>query len=205
VINNIVFSGLHIPTNQWFPPDDPYYASNRPIVKRDVERARKLLADAGVPRPKLELMVNPPPEYRHMAEILQSMTAETGFELRVRVTETATAYQATRNGDFDAFLTAYLGRGDPETQIVPQLACSGPYNEGRYCDARLDQIFLQASRRFPPEERRALYQEAAAIILHDHPNVYLLNRRFLYGYTAKLSGFRPIPAGFIHLQGVNLK
>src|SRR5262249_12619488 len=164
-INDVVFNGLHIPTNQWFPPDDPYYSPNLPIVKRDVERARKILADIGVPHPKLELMLLPPPEYRQMAEILQSMTGEAGFDLRLRVTEPAAAYQASRKGDFEAFLTAYLGRGDPETQIVPALACQGPFNDGHYCDTKLDQIFGDASERFSPAERRRLYHEAASIIL----------------------------------------
>src|SRR5262249_37919849 len=75
VINDVVFSGLHIPTNQWFPPDDEYYSPNLPMVKRDVERARKMLADIGVPHPKLELMLLPPPEYRQMAEILRRKQA----------------------------------------------------------------------------------------------------------------------------------
>ena len=204
VINDVVFSGQYIPTNQWFPPDDPYYASNLPIMKRDVEQARRLLAEAGVPHPKLELMLVPSPEIRQVAEMLQSMAGEAGFDISMRLTETATAVQASRKGDFDAFLAGYLGRGDPHTQIAPSLACRGPFNEGRYCNSKLDQILLDASEHFPPEERQPLYHEAASIILRDRPNVYLVSRRFLFGFTAKLSGFRPIPGGFIHLQGVKL-
>jgi peptide/nickel transport system substrate-binding protein len=203
-INEIVYSGQHTPTNQWLAPDDPYYVQRMPIPKRDVAKARELLTAAGVSHPKVELMTINAPEYRQLGELLQAMTGEAGFELNVRPTEAATAYQSTRKGEFEAFLTGFLGRGDPDTYIYPTLACDGPYNEGHFCDPKVDQLLFEARSHYAPDERKRLYEGAAAIILRDRPNIYLVARRFLFGHTAKLSGFRPIPGGSIHLQGVKL-
>jgi peptide/nickel transport system substrate-binding protein len=204
VINEIVFAGQYIPTNQWLPPQDPFYAKTLPIPKRDVVKARELLAAAGVRHPTIELMVNNVPETRQIGELLQAMTGEAGFDLRVRPTETASAYQASRTGDFEAFLTAFLGRGDPDTFIYPTLACGGPYNDGRYCNPEVENLLSDARTRFASGERKSLYASAASIILRERPNVYLMVRPFLFGYSTKLSGFRPIPGGLIHLQGVKL-
>jgi peptide/nickel transport system substrate-binding protein len=204
VINEIVYNGQHTPTNQWLPPEDAFYVQDLPIPKRDVVKARELLAAAGALHPTIELMVVNLPESRQIAELLQAMTREAGFDLRIRPTETATAYQAARTGDFEAFMTAFLGRGDPDTFIHPTLSCSGPYNDRRYCNPEVERLLSDARSRFAAEERKRLYGDAAAVILRERPNIYLMSRRFLFGYSAKLSGFRPIPGGFIHLQGLRL-
>ncbi len=41
--------------NQWVSPKNPYYASNVPVPKRDVARAKALLKEAGVPNPSFTL------------------------------------------------------------------------------------------------------------------------------------------------------
>jgi peptide/nickel transport system substrate-binding protein len=203
-INEVVFGGQHIPTNQWLPPDDPYYAQGLPIPRRDVGKARELLTAAGSTHPAVELMVANSPEFTQMGELLQAMTREAGFDLRVRPTETATIFQAMRKGDFDAVMYGIIGRGDPDTAVSPWLACDGPYNDGRYCNRVVEKALLDARTRFAPDERKRLYEEAASIILRERPDIYLLNRRFLFAHTARLLGFRPIPGGLIQLQGVRL-
>src|SRR5499433_1945669 len=42
--------------NQWVAPTNPFYAKNVPIPKRDVAKAKALLAEAGVPNPTISLM-----------------------------------------------------------------------------------------------------------------------------------------------------
>ena len=47
VLNQVVFNGEYIPSNQPLAPGDPYHATEFPVPKRDVARARQLLAQAG--------------------------------------------------------------------------------------------------------------------------------------------------------------
>jgi len=42
--------------NQWVAPDNAWYAKNVPMPKRDVAKAKALLAAAGVPNPSFTLM-----------------------------------------------------------------------------------------------------------------------------------------------------
>jgi peptide/nickel transport system substrate-binding protein len=204
VINDIVYMGQHIPSNQWLAPDDPYYANSLPIPRRDVIKARELLTAAGATNLTVELMMVNSPEYRQVGELLQAMTGEAGFDLRLRPTEVGAMFQALRKGDFEAVMYANVGRGDPDTAVYPWLGCDGFLNDGQYCAPEVEKSLLEARTRFAPDERKRFYEDAAAGILHDRPAIYSFIRRFLYGHTARLSGFRPIPGGYIHLQGLKL-
>src|SRR5256884_8575224 len=50
-LNQVVFNGEFTPGNQWVSPQHPYYQQAFPIQKRDVEKAKALLKEAGVPLP----------------------------------------------------------------------------------------------------------------------------------------------------------
>jgi peptide/nickel transport system substrate-binding protein len=91
-INQVVFNGLQKVNNQWVSPLNPYYMPKYPTPKRDVARAKALLKEAGVTAPvTLDFMVPNNPESRVVAEVMQSMAGEAGFDLKIRVTEFATS------------------------------------------------------------------------------------------------------------------
>ena len=50
-ISDVVFNGEVLPGNQWVSPKSPYYQQQFPVPGRDVAKAKKLLADAGVATP----------------------------------------------------------------------------------------------------------------------------------------------------------
>ena len=50
-LNQVVFNGEYVPGNQWISPENPFYQEKFPVRKRDVEKAKKLLQEAGVKTP----------------------------------------------------------------------------------------------------------------------------------------------------------
>ena len=81
-LNQVVFNGEFTPGNQWVSPEHPYYQKAFPIPKRDVEKAKALLKEAGVTLPvSVDLMVPKGAENESVAQVLQSMAAEAGFDL----------------------------------------------------------------------------------------------------------------------------
>src|ERR1700759_5579858 len=91
-LNQVVFNGEFVPGNQWVSPQNPYYQQAFPVPKRDVAKAKALMKEAGVTgRRSIDFMIGNNPETRAMAEVVQSMTAEAGFDLKIRVVEAATA------------------------------------------------------------------------------------------------------------------
>ena len=91
-LSDVVFNGEALPGNQWVSPKNPYYQEKLPVPGRDVAKAKKLMADAGATTPvTVDFMVPNNPELRQVAEVLQAMAAEAGFDLKIRVTEFATS------------------------------------------------------------------------------------------------------------------
>ena len=96
-MNQVVFNGEFVPGNQWVNPQSPYYQQAFPIPKRDIAKAKALMKEAGVTGPvTIDFMVGNSPETRAVAEVLQSMAAEAGFDLKLRVIEVATALKRPR-------------------------------------------------------------------------------------------------------------
>src|SRR6185436_9267591 len=94
-INQVVFNGEFVPGNQWISPQNSYYQQSLPIPKRDVARAKALIKEAGVTPPiAVDFMVPQGAERKAVAEVVQAMAAEAGFDLKIRVTEFATSLKA---------------------------------------------------------------------------------------------------------------
>src|SRR5438270_6965810 len=106
-INQVVFNGEFKPGNQWVNPDHPYYQPSFPIHPRDVEKAKALLKEAGVTPPVIvDFMVPEGAETEAVAQVIQSMAAEAGFDMKIRVTEFATSLKQAEAGEYQAFMLA---------------------------------------------------------------------------------------------------
>src|SRR6476469_9687397 len=114
-INQVVFNGEFKPGNQWVSPDHPYYQKDFPVQKRDVAKAKALLKESGAALPvSVDLMVPNGPENEAVAQVIQSMAAEAGFDIKIRVTEFATSLKQAEAGEYQAFMLAWSGRVDPD-------------------------------------------------------------------------------------------
>ena len=114
-INQVVFNGEFTPGNQWVSPDHPYYQKAFPVRPRDVAKAKALLKEAGVTPPvSVDFMVPKGAENEAVAQVVQSMAAEAGFDLKIRVTEFATSLKQAEAGDYQAYYLNWSGRIDPD-------------------------------------------------------------------------------------------
>ena len=188
--------------NQWVAPDNPFYAKNMPVPKRDVARAKALLAQAGVPNPTFTLMTPTNTDQQKIAQVIQAMVKEAGFDMKIQSTEFATSLDLADKGQFDAYVLAWSGRADPDGNIFSFDACKQPLNYAGYCKPEVDDILNKSRTARDPVERKKLFEQLAAIALKDRPIVYLYHRHWLWAYTTKLSGLRPIPDGLVRVQGL---
>jgi peptide/nickel transport system substrate-binding protein len=204
-INHVVFNGEFTPGNQWSSPKNPYYIDKFPIPKRDVAKAKALIKESGVATPiKLDLMVPNNVETKQVAEIIQSMAAEAGFELNLRVTEFATSLSEGTKGNFQVYLIAWSGRTDPDQNVINHLGCNTPFNWGKYCSEATQAALTEARTASEPSLRKAAYEKALAVIEADKPLIYLYHATLLFAHAAALEGYRQPPDGIIRLQGLKL-
>jgi peptide/nickel transport system substrate-binding protein len=204
-INQVVFNDEFELGNQWVPPTSPFYIKELPIPARDVARAKALLSAAGMPHPVTTMMVVNSSEVLQVAQVIQAMAQESGFDIRLQATEFASSMQLAAKGDFEAFLFGWSGRSDPDGNIYTLLGCNAPLNDGHYCNPEVDRELNTARAVEARAERVAHYRIAAKHVLQDLPIIYLYHPKFRYAATAKLSGFTPYPDGLIRPQGLRLE
>ncbi len=201
----VLSDGAYVPGNQSVARGTPFYANAIPVPKRDVAKARKLVKEAGFDRVKLQMSVPNTTEFKQAAEILQGMVGEAGFDMELRLFETATLLRDWTAGDFESLLILWSGRVDIDGNIYSFKACDGNLNGGKYCSAEVDRLLKEGRVKVDLAARQAAYEAAAKLYLADRPYIYLYHPTNIFGFTARLSGLRVIPDGLIRVQGLKLK
>jgi peptide/nickel transport system substrate-binding protein len=204
-IVQVAMDGEGDPGNQWVSPSNPYYAKNVPIPKRNVERAKQLLKEAGVPNPSVMLMTPTTSDGQRIAQVVQAMVKEAGFDAKIQSTEFATSLDLADKGQFEAYVLAWSGRADPDGNLFSFYGCKQPLNYSGYCKPEVDELLNKSRTARDPAERQKAYEQIAAIVLKDRPIVYLYHRHWLWAYTAKLTGLRTVPDGLVRVQGLRFQ
>jgi peptide/nickel transport system substrate-binding protein len=200
----VAMEGEAQPGNQWVAPGNRYYAKSVPVPKRNLERAKQLLREAGVPNPSFTLMTPTASDAQRMAQVIQAMAKDAGFDVKIQSTEFATALKLSDQGQYEAFLLAWSGRADPDGNLHIFLACKGPLNNSGWCKPEADEAIEKARVTLDPAQRAKLYETVAQNVARDRPIIYLFHRNWLWAHTAKLSGLRTVPDGMVRVQGLKM-
>jgi peptide/nickel transport system substrate-binding protein len=205
-INQVVFNGEFTPGNQWVSPEHPYYQKAFPVQKRDIAKAKALLKESGAALPiSVDLMVPKGAENEALAQVIQSMAAEAGFDLKIRLIEFATSFKQAQAGEFQAFLIGWSGRIDPDGNSYVFLHTKAPQNDGGYSNPEADKALEEARLVTDPAQRKAIYEKLTKTVLNDEPLIYLYHRKLLIAHTTKLEGYKQMPDGLVRVIGVKLK
>jgi peptide/nickel transport system substrate-binding protein len=191
--------------NQWVPTDNTFYAKNSPVPKRDITRAKALLKEAGVTNPSFTLMTPTTDDGQRLAQVVQAMAKEAGFDVKIQSTEFATSLSLADKGQYDAYVLSWSGRADPDGNLFSFHGCKQPLNYSGYCKPEVDELLNKSRSSGNPAERSKIFAQIAAQIVEERPIIYLYHRNWLWAYNKKLSGLRTIPDGLMRLQGVTLK
>jgi peptide/nickel transport system substrate-binding protein len=203
-IVKVAMEGEAQPGNQWVAPSNQFYGKAAPIPKRNVERAKQLLREAGVPNPSFTLMTPTTSDAQRIAQIVQAMAKDAGFDVKIQATEFATSLNLADKGQFEAYVLAWSGRADPDGNLHTMLACKGPTNYAGYCKQDVEALIDESRTSLDPARRAAAYDKIAQQVQKDRPIVYLYHRNWLWAHSAKLSGLRTVPDGMVRVQGLKM-
>src|SRR6266851_3139870 len=205
-INQVVFNGEFTPGNQWVSPQHPYYQKAFPVQPRDIAKAKALLKESGVALPvSVDYMIPKGAENEAVAQVVQSMAAEAGFDLKIRVVEFATTFKQAQAGEFQVFQINWSGRIDPDGNSYVFLHTKAPQNDGGYSTPEADKALEDARLTSDPAQRKAIYEKLTKVVLNDEPIIYLYHRKLLIAHTTKLEGYRQMPDGLVRVIGLKLK
>ena len=137
VLNQVVFDGQFIPSNQFEAPGSRYWDPDHPVPPRDVAKAKALLKEAGDEHPGFTLLIGNSPVEQQVGQVVQSMAAEAGFDIKLQAAEANALVAAGRSGNYQATIVIWSGRPDPDGNVAIWLACDGFLNWGRYCNPEI--------------------------------------------------------------------
>ena len=190
--------------NQWVSPSNTFYAKNHPIPKRNLQRAKALLKEAGVPNPSFTLMTPTTSDGQKVAQVIQAMAKEAGFDIKIQATEFATSLNLADKGQFEAYLLNWSGRADPDGNLFSFYGCKQPLNYSGYCRPEVDELLTKSRSTLDPALRSGLFEKIATETLKDRPIIYQYHRKWLWAYNKKLTGVRTIPDGLMRVQGLKM-
>jgi peptide/nickel transport system substrate-binding protein len=203
-IVKVAMDGEADPGNQWVSPANAFYARNVPIPKRDIARAKALLKEAGVPNPSFTLMTPTTADGQRIAQVVQAMAKEAGFDIKIQSTEFATSLNLADKGQFDAYVLAWSGRADPDGNLFSFYGCKQPLNYSGECRPNWDELLNRSRSTLDPAARIKIFATMAAESDKERPIIYLFHRHWLWAFNKKLTGMRTVPDGLIRVQGLKM-
>ena len=164
------------------------------------------MKEAGVALPvAIDYMVPKGAENEAVAQVVQSMAAEAGFDIKIRVVEFATTFKQAQAGEFQVFQINWSGRIDPDGNLYVFMHTKAPQNDGGYSNPEADRLMEDARLITDPEQRKALYEKLTKILLNDEAIIYIYHRKLLIAHTRKVEGYRQMPDGLVRVVGLKLK
>src|ERR1700730_17827967 len=205
-LKHVVCNGEFTPGNQWVSPQHPYYQKPFPIQPRDIAKAKALLKASGATLPVSVDFVGPKgAENEAVAQVIQSMAAEAGVDLKIRLIEFATSFKQAQAGEFQMFLNGWSGRIDPDGNSYIFLHTKAPQNEAFYSTPEADKLLEDARLVTDPAQRKAIYEKLTKTVLNDKPLIYLYHRKLLIAHATRLEGYKQMPDGLVRVVGLKLK
>ena len=160
-------------------PDTVFFNPDAPQYDYDIERARELLAEAGVESLKVRLHTNENPVRPQIAEVLMFEALKVGIEIEIFVEEFGAFIDRimdTDTADFDLFILGWSGNVDPNYAMYELFHTNGGSNYTAYSNPALDEL-LDLGRKLPPNSPESIkvYREAQAILMADAPFAFINN------------------------------
>ncbi len=169
-IQRQVMRGMSLPTGSMVPTARMSAPELEPrLLPHDVDKARKLLAQAGYPD-GFELGLDCPNNRyvndERICTALAGMFAKVGVKVRLNAMPRAQFFQKVDQFDISMHLYGWGGAAvDPGFTLTPVLHSRdgkgrGDFNSGRYVDAELDALIESAEGEMDESKRRALMVRA---------------------------------------------
>ncbi|MCY1361429.1 Periplasmic dipeptide transport protein [compost metagenome] len=170
---------------------------------RDLDKARTLLKEAGVPEGTTFTLftrngggpTNPNPMLG--AQMMQADLAKVGIKIDIRVMEWGEMLKRAKNGEHDMVSAGWAGdNGDPDNFLTPMLSCEAAKNGenyARWCNDKFQALLDQAREKTDPAERAALYEQAQVIFNQDQPWISMAHTRMFTAMRNNVEGYHISP------------
>ncbi len=173
-------------------PPGGYYALTKNVYDRvDVDRAKRLLAEAGFSNGiDAELYVTSTYDFlRAPAELIQAQLARIGIRTKIVAADWSVYLPTVFQKHFTLTILGTSGQTDPDDYLYNNFHTGAGNNFVGYSDPQFDKLVEQARLVTAEAKRRALYEQAQLRLQETVPMVFLFHstqyeavRRNVHGY-----------------------
>ncbi|GIO04177.1 peptide ABC transporter substrate-binding protein [Brevibacillus reuszeri] len=174
--------------------------------KRDVEKAKALLAEAGATNLSIDLLYSDNKAWWETEALtLQAFFSDIGVKLNLKKIAYATSREMIDKGEFDLAMGVWSPDfGDPYMFMnywfdSNNFGLAG--NRAFYKNDKVDELVRKAASINDKAEREKIYQEAQKIVIDEAPYLYLYQKDFLLPVSKSVKGFvyNPMLEGIYNL------
>ncbi|MFP4466582.1 MAG: peptide-binding protein [Candidatus Goldiibacteriota bacterium] len=210
IIKNVKL-GLARPISGPFIPGSAFYNENVPYYRYDIEKAEKLLNEAGWRKNssgmlekdgkpfEFTLMTNQGNKEREtIAAITQQQLSKLGIKVEIRVLAWSIFITEFINKrKFDAVVMGWSLTRDPDCYDIwhSSKTKEGEFNFIAYSNPEVDRLCIEGREVYDPEKRAEIYRKIHSLISEDAPYTFLYNPFALPAVHKRIHGIKPEPAG----------
>ncbi|MBB6563217.1 peptide/nickel transport system substrate-binding protein [Acidovorax soli] len=175
--------GRGVPIGSHYVPGAPGYVDTTGVNPFDIEKAKRLLAEAGVKTPlELNFVLPPPPYARQGGELIAAQLAKIGIIAKIQNVEWAQWISGTYGQkNYDLSLILHVEPFDLVNYTKPE------YYWG-YQSAKFNEIFEKTKSSLRTADRQRYLGEAQRLLAEDAVNAYLYQPQFITVAARNLRG-----------------
>jgi peptide/nickel transport system substrate-binding protein len=200
-ITAAIYEGAAEPAVGPFSPGEPWAPKQAKPAAYDVNRAKGLLAEAGIKPGTLRLGLLAYVEktqLKDLAAVVQEQLKVLGIQVDIRVGNYSAIEPDLLSGNYDMALLSrshLTDVADPAGFLQADYACGGSYNISQYCDAEVDAQLKHAASLTEPAERHTIYGRIAQKLQDEAVNVFIIHEHVDDAVSAKVRNYRLHPLG----------
>lgn len=177
---------------QWAMP-----AAELPDYKVDIDKAKKLLTDAGFPNGfKTTLSTAATyPDMVETAQVLKEQLKKIGVEVEIKQLEWGAYVNDWKTKNMEMMTGRNTSGTDPDRSLAFFFHSKGGANVWNFADAEFDRLVEEGRRAATVAERQRSYNSAQQRLVSLHPNLFLASPQSFVAVQNTVKGFVPMPNG----------
>lgn len=199
-IVNEIYAGEATITDNQIPPG--YLGHKGSLLKYpkngDLDKARELMAQAGVSGYEVEVITSDKDWLRRELELVAAMVSQIGITYKIRNLDIGGFNNLWLNENFQQSLEDItLVAPDPDATSWWFMHTNG--SSGAYSNPEMDKLLDAARAEAVPVRRSELYSQITDLTLEECPQIYHCNVNFVRIHRSELTGFNPAPQEFVEM------
>ena len=198
--------GITLPKEDWLLPQEEFAKA----WKRDVPKAKQLLAEAGYPNgfdSELTVAYTYGQSYISGGELFQSQLKDVGINVTIKNVDSPTYVErviqrGTTGGEFKMYLGPLGAAAEASAELYNTYHSTGGRNVSGHNDPKLDKMIDDQSQELNAEKRKAMIMEIERYLLDKNYKLFIASSTSQTLVQPWLQGWAPYAGGDSHRAAI---